>query len=126
MGDDNEKKERFGCDRCWPSAADAAWAARNGLTFEGKLVDDSHYGLSIRSCPVCHQRFMTIFQEVVDWVGGDDAQYWKTCPITAEEADKLIARKSDLHEFSDPDLNSKRPWLHADFPTGKPSHIFFQ
>ena len=73
MVDDGPKWD-FGCERCWPPIADAAWEARGGLTHVAELIDDSHFHVMILACPCCTQRFVSIFTETIDWEDGDDPQ----------------------------------------------------
>ena len=65
-----------GCKRCWPSSADAAWKARDGLKLSAELIDESHFHVMILACPQCGQQFISVFTEMIDWINGDDAQYW--------------------------------------------------
>ena len=57
-----------GCERCWPSEADAAWEARRKLACAVELVDESHFHVMILACPSCEQRFLSVFTETIDWV----------------------------------------------------------
>src|SRR5882762_3116205 len=90
--------ETFGCERCWPSSADAAWKARSTLTHEADLIDESHFHIMILKCPWCSQRFVSVFTETIDWVDGEDPQYWTILPITRDEAAGLIKEKGALSE----------------------------
>ena len=62
MVDDGPGQD-FGCERCWPSTADAAWEAREELTHVQELIDDSHFHVMILACPCCTQRFVSVFTE---------------------------------------------------------------
>jgi hypothetical protein len=108
-----------GCKHCWPSAADAAWKARDGLTLTDELIDESHYHVMIRACPQCGQRFLSVFTEMIDWANGDDAQYWSVVPITKSEAAELTRRGSALTEIEINAVGSNRRSLLRSYPTGE-------
>jgi hypothetical protein len=110
----------FGCDRCWPSSAEAADAARRTLRIEAELVDESHFRITIRACPGCSQRFVSLFTEMIDWKGGDDAQYWTLMPVTQAETADLVGGGS-LSESALNTLAGGRRSLFHDHPTGKPA-----
>lgn len=55
------------------------------------LIDDSHLIVSLRSCE-CGRQYLSVFTEVVDWVGGDDAQHHQVIEIDPELAAALVAR----------------------------------
>ncbi len=86
----------FGCEACWPESAEAAWEARRGLTSEAVLIEQSHYQVAIRACPRCHQQFVWVYTEMVDWVGGNDPFSCTLLPLTAQEAATLSARKESV------------------------------
>ncbi len=122
MGNDR-LKESFGCKGCWPSSADAAWGARGLLRSEEELVDESHYYVMILTCSACSQRFISIFSERIDWVDGDDPQYWTVMPLTQQEAADLSCRRGSLSEGELMSLAPDRRSLRRDYPKGadKPS-----
>ena len=105
-----------GCEQCLPSSAEAAWKDRRIRTAE--LIDESHYHVMILACPECGQRFLWVFTEMIDWVNGDDAQYWTVLPITESEAVELTRRASELTEGEINKLGSGRRSLFRDYPTG--------
>jgi hypothetical protein len=112
--------ESFGCDRCWPAAAEDAAAARDALALEAVLVDESHFIVAIRVCPACAQRYVTVFTETIDWAAGDDPQYWTRMPITETEAAELEG--SDV--VDEAMLNALAPGrrsLRHDHPKGGPA-----
>jgi len=113
----------FGCGRCFQASAEEAEEARNRFEIIAWLVDESHYGLSIRACPHCGQRCIDVFTEVIDWSGGDDAQYWSYLPLTFEESEHLIARGKDVRPAEVELLGRDRRYLMVDFPTGKPKRV---
>lgn len=88
---DVQSEGPFGCARCWPSSADEALEASKALVPGQELIDTSHLGVTIRTCPNCGQRFVAVFLEHVDWQDGDDSQYWTLLPITESESVDLLA-----------------------------------
>ncbi len=126
MAGDTGQQANFGCERCWPSSADAAWEARGALTHVADLIDESHVHVMILACPNCAQRFLSIFTETVDWMGGDDAQCWKLMPITAVEAADLIHRQDSLTEAELATLGAGRRCLWRDHPTAATPCTFWQ
>ena len=123
--DDNGSGETFGCERCWPPSADAAWDFRRALTCEADLIDESHFDVTIRACRSCSQRFLSIFTEMIDWEGGDDPQYWTLLPITEVEAADLIRQGNSVTEQTLNCLGSGRRSLHHDHPKGKPPRTYW-
>lgn len=115
--------DRFGCSACWPASPAAALAASGSLAQDQALVDDSHLGVAIRSCPRCRQRFVAVFLEHVDWKGGDDTQYWTLMPITEAEATELVALDDALVIQRLHDLPKERRCLQNDHPTGGPDRV---
>jgi hypothetical protein len=106
----------FGCSQCWPDSADAAWEARKKvLVRASELIDESHFHVMIVACPNCAQEFLSVFTETIDWVGGEDPQYWTTCPITAAQAADLVSR-SDISERDLSLAGQGRRSLRHDFP----------
>lgn len=120
-----EPTRRFGCEHCWPESADAAHDDTTRLTRERELIAESHFHVMIRACPACGQRFLSVFTEMIDWVGGDDAQSWGLLPLTAAEADALIARRDALTENDLCAVAPGRRCLHYDHPTGEPARTFW-
>lgn len=116
-------QEHAGCDRCWPESPDQAWDALPSLVVEKELVDESHFMVKIRCCPVCSQRFVSVFTELIDWSDGEDPQSWIVLPISQSEALKLEASKSittDLNVFA-----SDRRSLRHEHPKGSGAHTFW-
>ena len=91
--------EKFGCDRCWPASAEACYKAlMNDLAFERRLIDESHFGVWVRSCRHCGQKFLQVFTELIDWEGGDDSQDWTLLPISEIEASTLVSQGGSISE----------------------------
>lgn len=80
-----------GCDKCWSSEASKAWKAVTSIPIEEYLIDESHYIVSIRSCPSCSQRYLQVTTETIDWKDGEDPIFRTIIPIDDEERANLIA-----------------------------------
>lgn len=113
----------FGCDLCWPDDARAAWGARDGLSRQKELIDDSHFIVAILACPRCAQRYVSIFTEMIDWAAGNDPQYWTVLPITGDEAEGLIRQGASLDEASLDALGRGRRSLRRDHPRDGPPRM---
>ena len=122
---DNGPGKDFGCDRCWPTAADAAWAARGALTQVAELIDESHFHVMLLACPGCTQRFVSVFTETIDWEDGDDPQSWTLLPITGTEAAELVQQRESLPETMLHALGPGRRALRLDQPKASAPRIFW-
>jgi hypothetical protein len=127
MNWDNVEKAQpdVGCERCWPADPDVAWEAHRKLERRTRLVDSSHYIASILICDSCRQQFVSKFTESIDWVDGDDPQYWTLVPVTPEEADALtrkpvVAVEAEIHK-----LFPGRRSLKHDSPKGGPQRSYW-
>ena len=110
-----------GCGECWPVDATSAWRARGGLTCELEPIDESHLHVMVLACPRCGQRFVSVFTETIDWVGGHDAQHWTLLPLTPDEVAQLAGAGGSLTEAAVRALGPGRRRLYRDFPTtGEP------
>ncbi len=89
------------------------------------LVDEFHFIVSILECPSCSQLFVSVLTEIVDWVGGDDSQYWTLMPITAAEAVASREQGDSLSEAKLAALGAGRRSLHRDYPTGEAQRIYW-
>src|SRR5262249_26340831 len=88
------------------------------LKIDSRLIDESHFTVVLRSCSQCHQRFVSVFSETIDWAGGDDPQYWAVLPITEGEAERL----SRAGEGADSELRTLAPGRRSlcfDAPKGE-------
>ena len=114
----SKPEDKFGCKRCWPVSAKAAWAARGTLAREARLIDESHLIVTVLCCSACGQRFLSVFAEEVDWVDGDDPQYWALMPLTRQEAADLVHNGGSLGEEEAASLGPERRSLRRDYPKG--------
>ncbi len=111
--------ETFGCHRCWPPWASAAWEAFLALSVEAELVDESHFAVAIRACAGCGQRFVIVFTELIDWVDGEDPQDWTVLPVTIAEAATLIEAGGAAIAPALAALAPRRRSLRREFPKGR-------
>ncbi len=104
-----------GCAACWPNDPVLAYAARDGLTLAHRLVDESHFGVSVLRCGHCGQQLVSVFSERIDWAGGSDPQEVSWMPLTEPEAAALIARAAHTADGWEPVLRALAPeraaWL---------------
>ena len=124
MGDEGPRED-FGCERCWPPTADAAWDARGSFTHVAELIDESHFHVMILACPRCSQRFVSVFTETIDWEDGDDPQYWTLLPITVAEHADLVQQRDSLTETTLNGLGPGRRCLRLDHPKAAAQRIFW-
>ena len=122
---DQGPAQDFGCEHCWPVAADAAWEARAALTHVADLIDESHFHVMILACPACAQRFASVFTETIDWVNGDDPQDSTLLPITEAEDADLVQRGASLTEADLNWVGSGRRSLRRDCPSGTAERTFW-
>lgn len=88
----------YGCNKCCNDDAFTSW--KHGRNLTATLVDDPHFSLTIVQCPDCNQKFLKVFTEIVDWVNGDDSQYWDLLPLSDDEAAEIErAGKKVSHEY---------------------------
>ena len=118
-------EEAFGCDRCWVGDADRTWELRRKLPIRAELVDDSHFIVTMLSCEGCGQRYISILVEQVDWVDGDDPQYWSFMPVTEAEADVLQASGRAGLAARLEEVAPGRQSLRVDYPKGGPQRIYW-
>ena len=116
---DDDSQENFGCERCWPPSAEAAWECRRALTCETDIIDESHFHVMVLACPSCSQQFVSVFTETIDWADGEDPQYWAVLPITRAEAASLAERRSSVTEADLNALGPGRRCLRRDYPKGE-------
>lgn len=117
--------ETFGCAQCFQDSAEAAAERRRGFSRVASLVDESHFTVRILECSHCGQRCVSVFTEMIDWSGGDDAQYWSLLPLTRDESERLMAQGEDVDVRTIEELGRERRFLQVDHPTGKPKRILW-
>jgi hypothetical protein len=124
---DNDEKAQadVGCEQCWPADPDAVWAARRTRERRTRLVHSSHYIVSILICDSCRQQFVSKFSESIDWIDGDDPQYWTLMPVSAAEADELIRNPVVAVEAQIHELFQGRRSLKHDAPKGEPRRSYW-
>jgi hypothetical protein len=77
---------------------EAAWDAHRGLEHARSFVEESHFGVSIRACRDCGQRYLHVFSERIDFAGGNDPQAWKVMAVAPDEEAALAALDPDSVE----------------------------
>jgi hypothetical protein len=125
MAAEESRLREFGCERCWPDSADAAHEARQMLKPDVQLIDESHFHVDVRKCPACSQHFVSMFAETIDWVNGEDPQYWTLLPVSPAEVAALVERGDSLGETDLNSLGHGRRSLHRDFPSDSPARSFW-
>ena len=118
-----QREGPFGCAQCWPLAAETALEVSKSLTPGQDVIDDSHLGVMIRTCPSCGQHFVAVFLEHIDWQDGDDSQYWTLMPITEAESVDLLAMNKVAAIARLNGLPSQRRCLQKDHPKGGPDTV---
>jgi hypothetical protein len=107
--------EGSGCAICWPDDADAAWLSRASLEQLAVLVEESHHRVVVERCPRCAQRYLYVFCETIDWVGGEDPQFRSLLPLTDAEAEHLLAPGAATDEATLAAIAPARRSLARDF-----------
>jgi hypothetical protein len=84
-----------------------------------RLVDESHFGVSVLRCARCGQRFLSLFCERVDWADGDDPQTRVVVPVSEDEARRLQAANVAADENTILEIvANERRFLYHDMPKG--------
>jgi hypothetical protein len=81
--------------------------------------------VSLLQCAACSQSFLSVFTETVDFVDGEDPQYWTTLPLTVAEAAELAKQGSAVSEAALNSLGPGRKSLAHDFPKGAERRTFW-
>lgn len=110
---------RAGCERCWATEPEAAWDAFQHTVRIADWVEREHHSVRLRACSRCGQRYVVVFDEQVDWVNGDDPQYWLVVPVEADEAAVLARSGAESIRA----LARTRRVLHRDFPAAAPAPV---
>jgi len=101
------------CEKCAPDDPVAAYAW--SLDVRTVLVDDSHFIVSVRTCPACRQVYVRVFAEFVDFANGEDAQHIDQFAVTEAEAAALERGPVGVAELTA--LASGRRRLVSDWPS---------
>jgi hypothetical protein len=67
---------------------------------------------------MCSQRFVSVFTETIDWVDGEDPQFWTLLPIIEQEVLSLVQADRHLEAVLNA-LGPQRRSLQRDFPKGE-------
>jgi hypothetical protein len=89
------------------------------------VIDASHFHVMILACRRCTQRFVSVFTETIDWVDGDDPQYWTLLPLTASEAAALVQHPGLVTETQLHALGPERRCLRHDHPKATTARSFW-
>jgi len=113
-----------GCEHCWPSEAEAAWASRHMLEQEIQIIEESHFRVAVLKCRNCSQQFLSVFTETIDWQAGEDPMYWTTLPILPSEAKGLL-EGGPVSENTLNSIGPERRSLRHDFPKDEPKTTYW-
>lgn len=94
------------CSSCHDTDPHRSWASSRVLVAGARLVDESHFSVTLARCPACDQAYACTFSERIDWSGGDDPQDWLVIPLEATEVQALSAAPADAVEAA---LNALAP-----------------
>jgi len=108
-------------DPC-PCLGDDSVAAKEAIRkakHVARLVDESHFGVSIARCVRCGQHFLSLFCERVDWADSDDPQTVVEIPLSADEVQRLKTANiaADENVILEIVANERR-FLYHDMPKG--------
>jgi len=80
---------------------------------------DSHFSRRLMKCKDCGQLYLREFYEEIDWVDGEDPQYWTHVPVNDEDDAKLVngANRFEIQIFS--------PRLNYDWPKEGPQKVYW-
>jgi hypothetical protein len=105
-----------GCAICFGEDAAAVWKHQRELKREAVVIDESHFMVRIAGCAACGQRFASLFFERINWTGDDDSMDSFLIPLTAGEAEALIAAGESGVERALHSLQGARRQLVSFFP----------
>ena len=120
-----QDSEAFGCERCCPPSAEAAWEARSELTRVADLIHESHFIVTVAACAGCAQHFVSVFTETLDWVAGNDPQEWTLLPVLPGEVQALLAQGAALDEHALEALGPVRRSLRRSSPNDSPTETYW-
>ena len=116
---------RPGCGACWPQAAAQVFAAFKTWAPVGDIIDEAHYRIVTKACPVCRQAFVYAMTELIDRADGEDSICRQVAPITQDEATAICRLDTAAAE----DLvfrlgGDSRPCIVLDWPKGEDAAYF--
>jgi hypothetical protein len=97
------------CPSCHDADPRRAWERSRQLVVVARLIDESHFSVTLARCPACGQVYASTFSERIDWSRGNDPQDWLVLPLDAAEAQRLSAAPADAVEAA---LNALPPRRH--------------
>ena len=68
------------------------------------IEHDSHFTRKILKCKKCGQLFLYQFNEDVDWIDGEDEQFYKWIPVESLEKARELGEKSVLQLLTLPSI----------------------
>ncbi len=117
---DFDDSDGFGCALCYGQDAQATWRFYGErLHCAHRLVDDSHFDVSICRCPECGQHYVWIFTEFIDWEDGEDPQYRDVLPVTPAEVRTLVSAGAGVDLKQIEALGNDRSRLVVNHPKGE-------
>jgi len=115
----------IGCAACWQAEPSAVYAAFQSFDLDASLIDEPHHIVSIRRCPKCSQKYLSIFTETVDYLDGEDPQYRVILPLTNAEARRLDRLGDTVTEQDLTSIGVRRTSLRIDHPKGAPFALYW-
>jgi hypothetical protein len=123
----SELRGKHGCTQCLPTSARDAVGTASALARIRTLEADSHLRLAISECLECHQHFLAMFAEEVDFDEGDDAQTWSWEPLSPRESAALLhGRTGRSRDAIFRVMAVERLRLTLDHPTGGEAICFWE
>lgn len=114
----------FGCAACYGEDVETAMDhVLKHARESDRVVDHSHFGVSVRVCGECGQRFVMIFAEYVDWVRSEDPQYFDVVPVTENEAVQVVAAGAGISLDALGKLGHGRRRMSSEWPSGEPKTV---
>lgn len=102
---ENKEDRSFGCSACWPESPNDAKAAHlyNSIVRPyRKIIDESHFRVTLGQCPTCQQLFVSVFTETIDWDEGNDLSMRQIMPVSRAESELLSQYTSS--DMGNPDI----------------------
>jgi hypothetical protein len=115
---DEEEEIPTGCLRCFGNPDILSGLSAEAHRRTDELLDDSHLGVFLAECVHCGQPSLQVFEEEVDWTGGDDAQRYEIIAITEREREMLRSARPEEAAGLAKSIGSRRVRMWWDWPTG--------